>query len=374
MTSQVPEGWANASLGELANLYQPVTIPASMFTSLGYPVYGANGVVGLYDRYNHEKWQILITCRGSTCGTVNKTSNKVWITGNAMVINVDSSNLLDKEFAYHLISSQNYSDCITGTGQPQIVRDPLEKFRVSYPVSLAEQKAIAKALSDIDELIESIKKELHKKKNFKVALTQKFLSEAVGSNIKLGDYAEFSKGNSLPKSALSETGTRKAIHYGELFTHYPENIKQIKSRTNLNNLSVVFSKANDVLMPTSDVTPNGLATASCINEEGVVLGGDILIVRTDPNLIDGTYLSYVIRNSKEKILKLVNGTTVYHLYGKDLGNFEFILPSIIYQRESVEALEILGEEISLIETELAKYECIKQGMAHDLLTGKVRLV
>ena len=127
-------------------------------------------------------------------------------------------------------------------------------------------------------------------------------------------------------------------------------------------------------MPTSDVTPNGLATASCINEEGVVLGGDILIVRTDPNLIDGTYLSYVIRNSKEKILKLVNGTTVYHLYGKDLGNFEFILPSIIYQRESVEALEILGEEISLIETELAKYECIKQGMAHDLLTGKVRLV
>jgi type I restriction enzyme S subunit len=260
-----------------------------------------------------------------------------------------------------------------GTSQRHIYKRDFYDFDISYP-PLDEQKAIARALSELDLLIEGIKEELYKKKSFKIALTQEFLSKAIGSNVILGDHAEFSKGNGLPKSALIETGRRKAIHYGELFTHYPEKIKQIKSRTNVDNLGVVISKVNDVLMPTSDVTPNGLATASCIMEDGVALGGDILIVRTDPNLIDGTYLSYVIRNSKDKVLKLVNGTTVYHLYGKDLSNFEFSMPAINQQRESVEVLEILAEEISLLDSELMKYEFIKQGMTHDLLTGEVRLV
>jgi type I restriction enzyme S subunit len=281
----------------------------------------------------------------------------------------------DPKYLFYILNRNPYFLSFNdGVSQTHLLNSVFEKCYISITEDIAEQKAIAEALSDIDELIENIKMELQKKRNFRIAIAQELLSKAKGSNIKLGEYAEFSKGINLPKSALSETGSSKAIHYGELFTHYPEKIKQIKSRTNPNSLPVVLSRANDVLMPTSDVTPNGLATASCISEEGVVLGGDILIVRTDPNLVDGTYLSYVIRNSKDKVLKLVNGTTVYHLYGKDLSNFEFILPSISYQREAVDVLEILGEEISLLDAELVKYECIKQGMAHDLLTGKVRLV
>ena len=298
------------------------------------------------------------------------------IPANLLRLRVNNSKS-DPDFLKHVLQFENTKkqllELATSTAQPALNLRKFRALKIAVP-TLGEQKVIAKSLSDVDKLIATIKEELHKKKNFKIAMTQELLSQAKGLNAKLGNYAEFSKGNNLPKSSLSETGTYKAIHYGELFTHYPEKIKQIKSSTNQTNLPLVFSRTNDVLMPTSDVTPNGLATASCIVEEGVVLGGDILIIRADDSLIDGTYLSYLIRNSKDKVLKLVNGTTVYHIYGKDLSNFEFILPSISYQKESVRALEIFSEEISLLETELAKYECIKQGMAHDLLTGKVRLV
>ena len=125
--------WEVKRLGEIAMLYQPITISAKQFVESGYPVYGANGVVGFYHDFNHDRWQITVTCRGSTCGTVNRTVEKCWITGNAMVVNCDQNKDLNKDFLYYVLLSQDLSVCITGTGQPQIVRGPLANVELSIP-------------------------------------------------------------------------------------------------------------------------------------------------------------------------------------------------------------------------------------------------
>lgn len=78
------------TLQDIADIYQPQTIASTDLTEDGYLVYGANGIIGKYHSFNHEKEQICITCRGNTCGTVNFTEPKSWITGNAMVINTDN--------------------------------------------------------------------------------------------------------------------------------------------------------------------------------------------------------------------------------------------------------------------------------------------
>ena len=54
-----------------------------------YPVF-ANGVSSRYS-HNHEEAEVLVTCRGATCGTVNISTPRAWITGNAMVVHPDSS-------------------------------------------------------------------------------------------------------------------------------------------------------------------------------------------------------------------------------------------------------------------------------------------
>jgi len=166
--------WEMKRLGELAELYQPETISAKVFTDSGYPVYGANGIVGYYPEYNHEEWQVAVTCRGSTCGVVNKTVNKCWITGNAMVVKPEKN--IDKLFLYYLLNNSDLSECITGTGQPQIVRNSLSNFETYIPVDIKEQTAIAQILSDIDAEIEALEARRDKTRAIKEGMMQELLT------------------------------------------------------------------------------------------------------------------------------------------------------------------------------------------------------
>jgi len=142
-------------LSEIAQIYQPQTISLAEFTEEGYLVYGANGVIGKYREYNHQTEQICITCRGNTCGVVNYTQPKSWITGNAMVINTDDSKeKIFKRYLYHYLSAYNFNSIISGSGQPQIVRSPLEKLRIALP-TMQQQKSIAKTLDKFQEKIDA---------------------------------------------------------------------------------------------------------------------------------------------------------------------------------------------------------------------------
>ena len=147
-------------LGEIAQIYQPQTISSTELTEDGFLVYGANGIIGKYKQYNHKTEQICITCRGNTCGMVNYTKPMSWITGNAMVINTDEhQNKVCKRYLYHYLSAYNFNSIISGSGQPQIVRTPLEQLKVPLPTFL-EQEQKATFLDKIQGKIEISNKTL----------------------------------------------------------------------------------------------------------------------------------------------------------------------------------------------------------------------
>ena len=148
-------------LGEIAQIYQPQTISSTELTEDGFLVYGANGIIGKYKQYNHKTEQICITCRGNTCGMVTYTKPMSWITGNAMVINTDEhQNKVCKRYLYHYLSVYNFNSIISGSGQPQIVRTPLEQLKVPLPTFL-EQKQKATFLDKIQGKIEICNKALN---------------------------------------------------------------------------------------------------------------------------------------------------------------------------------------------------------------------
>ena len=164
--------YANSSptykLGDLANLYQPETIPSTKLSRGGrYLVYGANGIIGRYDKYNHEESQICLTCRGNTCGNINFSQPYSWITGNAMVINIDNNiNNIDKRFLYHYMKNYNFTPFISGSGQPQIVRSTVEKLPV-LNVNIQTQKKIASILDSIVMSIDIARKKVDMDQNVK---------------------------------------------------------------------------------------------------------------------------------------------------------------------------------------------------------------
>lgn len=183
--------------------------------------------------------------------------------------------------------------------------------------------------------------------------------------VKLWDLAIFSKWKGLPKSEISESWINKCIHYWELFTKYWAIISNVSSRTNLNwNLCV--SKKNDTLMPTSDVTPNWLATASAINEEWVILWWDIMIVNSSEIL--NSFLSYYIRWNKNRVLKLVSWTTIFHIYSSSLKNFLVPLFDKQEQQKIADILSSVDELIDQIDKVIAKQKQLKKWMLNKLLS------
>lgn len=176
--------WTNTCLGTISNIYQPQTISTGDLTEKGYPVFGANGQIGFYNQFNHQTWQIMITCRGATCGTVNRTFGKAWITGNAMVINVDGHPEIDKLFLFYWLLSQNFCSIVSGSGQPQIVRSPLIKYHLHIPQNIEEQRAIASVLAFCDKEIYLLKQKLAKLEEQKKGLMQVLLTGKIRLAVK----------------------------------------------------------------------------------------------------------------------------------------------------------------------------------------------
>ena len=138
------KNWEIKKLGEVCEIYQPQTITSNEIKKEGpYKVFGANGVIGYYHKYNHEDSEVLVTCRGATCGTLNFSEPKSWITGNAMVVKPKDKNLT-KEFLYYLLIKSNLKKIITGTGQPQITRMSLAPFKISIPPIKIQKQIVAK--------------------------------------------------------------------------------------------------------------------------------------------------------------------------------------------------------------------------------------
>ena len=167
--------WRKVKLGEMASLYQPKTIPKKdMLRNGQYKVFGANGVIGYYHKYNHEEAEIAVVCRGATCGIVNMTEPKSWITGNAMVVKPDEG-CVNKSYLYYFLSGASLTVCISGAAQPQITRQDLFHFQTIIP-TISEQKQIATTLETAEREIELRKRLTEQYRRQKRGLMQKLLT------------------------------------------------------------------------------------------------------------------------------------------------------------------------------------------------------
>ncbi|GAA7953044.1 restriction endonuclease subunit S [Helicobacter pylori] len=190
--------------------------------------------------------------------------------------------------------------------------------------------------------------------------------------VRLGDIATFLKGKGLSKNQVSPNAKHECILYGELFTHYDRVVINIKSFTNIYD-NPILSLNNDVLMSGSAETPDILATASCILKKGVILGGDILIIRPNSNLLNGCFLAYCIVYDKNQVLSKVVGSTVYHLYAKDLKDFEIPLPPLNEQIAIANVLSDVDRYLYSLRALILKKESVKKALSFELLSQRKRL-
>ena len=175
------------------------TIQKTELRTSGYPVYGANGIIGYYNSYNHENETILIGCRG-TCGQINVCQPKSYITGNAMCLD-NLSDLVNMQYLVAFLESFDFRKIISGTSQPQITKQGLSKVLV--PIRpLDEQLMIAAIFTQINTLIYKNQSSL---KEIDILLKSQFVemfdaTGAVACKSTLGKYCTVENGYAFKSS------------------------------------------------------------------------------------------------------------------------------------------------------------------------------
>ncbi len=141
---------------DICNPKQWKTISSSNLIEEGYPVFGANGIIGYYSEYNHKDPTICITCRGATCGSVNISLPYSYITGNSMALDEIDESKYTLDFLYYYLQYRGFDDVISGSAQPQITRQALSKIIIP-DIEMNKQNKIVKEIISIDDLIKKKK-------------------------------------------------------------------------------------------------------------------------------------------------------------------------------------------------------------------------
>lgn len=174
------------------------------------------------------------------------------------------------------------------------------------------------------------------------------------------------KGTGISKDQLSDDG-EPCILYGELYTKYKsETIREVISKTNINNTKLVRSKANDVIIPCSGETAEDIATARCVLNGNILLGGDLNIIRLHG--YDGAFMSYQLNGRRKyDIAKVAQGVSVVHLYGEHLKGVKTINPCLEEQKKIAKLLSLLDERIATQNKIIDKLQSLIKGVAQKIV-------
>jgi len=182
--------------------------------------------------------------------------------------------------------------------------------------------------------------------------------------VRIGAIAQMLKGKGVAKTDVTANGERPCIRYGELYTRYGEVIDKVYSRTNAPVTDLFFSRRNDVIIPASGESKLDIAKASCVLLDGVALGSDLNVLRTNHN---GVFLSYLLNGSKRfEIAKVAQGDSVVHLYPSQLQEICIATTELAEQNKIAACLASLDEVIATQGCKIEALKAHKRGLMQQL--------
>ncbi len=347
------QGWTYKKLGEVCDIYQPKTLSTSMLVADGkYAVYGANGIIGRYDHYNHESSEVLMTCRGATCGTINISEPFSWINGNAMVIHPQSDEL-NKSFLVHALRGIDLSTVITGAAQPQITRQSLSPTRIPVP-PLAEQERIVAELDLLSGIIEKKKEQLKAYDQLAQSIFYTMFGDPVdnpkGWEIKnMEDVGELQRGSGLSKKDLTEDGF-PCILYGQIHTKFGAFTRKHIACIPQELVSTAkIAHFGDIVMAiTSEDVEGSCKSVAWMGDYDIAVGSDAAIYHHTLNPIYVSYYTHTKAFYFEKA-KYAKGFKVTHISTKEIAKIPIPVPPLSLQQEFAEKIEAIERQKALVQ-------------------------
>ena len=321
-------------LSDICSPKQWKTIPTSDLLNEGYPVYGANGIIGYYNEYNHENPVVTVTCRGATCGSINITVPKAYVTGNAMCLD-DLKNDIEIEYLYYCLKHYDFKNVISGSAQPQITRQGMDKIYIML-CSREEQRDIVNKLKKTEKVIKLRKQELQLLDDLAKARFVEMFGDPVSNpygydKVALSDLADIKIGpfGSLLHKEDYIVGGHPLLNPSHIVDGRisPDN-KLTISDEKYKELSAYQLKTGDVVMGRR----GEMGRCAVVSEEGFLCGTGSILIRTKGD-VTADYIQKTISfpSFKKTIEDMAVGQTMPNLNVPIVSSFEIIKPPIEVQ-------------------------------------------
>jgi len=256
----------------------------------------------------------------------------------------------------------------------------IRKINIALPPTLEEQKIIAGALLDVNELILSLETLITKKRNIKQGAMQELLSPNEGwMQKKLGNVASLKARigwQGLTTAEYLDVGNYCLVtgtDFKDGFIDWEHCHFVVKNRYDQDpNIQL---KENDVLV-TKDGTIGKIALIDQLTLPATLNSG-VFVIRPVNKAFDPRFFFYLLNSSifANFLSQLSAGSTINHLYQKDFVDFVFHIPKSETEQKAIATILFdMDAEITALETKLTKTRQIKLGMMAELLTGQIRLV
>lgn len=366
---------------DVCDVYQPQTIATKQFVSDGaYTVYGANGPIGHYTKYNHKESEVLMACRGATCGAINVSEPYSWINGNAMVIHPKGVFPLSRKYLMYYLKYANKDSIITGTAQPQITRHNLRDFKIVVCDKEEQERIVARIeelFSELDNGVETLRKTKQQLAVYRQAVYTSVYEEENPRPITdffdiSGGLTKNSKRNELP---IKMPYLRVAnVYYNML------DLTEIKhigvadgeiERTLLQRDDLLFVEGNGSKEQIGRVAIWDGSVENCLHQNHIIKG------RSLGGMLPQYALYYLIsRYGRKQILDVASSTSgLYTLSTNKVRNLKIPYVNIEQQKHCIETIEARISACDCIEktvdTALQQAEAMRQSILKQAFEGRL---
>jgi type I restriction enzyme S subunit len=405
----IPEEWEVKQLGDIAQLKNGFSFRSSTYTPLGQ--FKVVTIASVQDGYMNatecnkvaalprelqahhrlRRGDVLISMTGNVGRVCRVTEDDCLL--NQRVGKLVSSGV-EENLLFILLGQRAFLAAMSGKAkggaQGNISKSDITEYRFPVPPAFPEQRAIATALSDVDELLDGLERLIVKKRDLKQAAMQQLLTgetrlpgfHGEWEVKRLGHVGRCLRGVSY--QGESDLSTRDTDHTNRLLrSNNVQDAVLVTSEVQFVNSARVSPnqvlKKNDILicMANGSKALVGKAGLFAVNDgHDYTFGAFMGCFRPDAATSNPAFVFFLFQTGRYRdyINTLLAGSSINNLKPSSVESIEFLFPPLPEQCAIAAVLTDMDAEVAALMQQLVKTRALKQGMMQELLTGRTRLV
>ena len=404
MSAQAPADWATVKLGDIGDALIGLTYQPSSVRPFGTLVLRSSNVQdnelsfednvyvdsAIPERIRVRYGDILICVRNGSRTLIGKSARlDERVVGETFGAFMAVFRSQANEYLHYYFQSDAFKQQVDqhlGATINQITNASLKSFTVTLP-PLDERARIVGQLRDATALVSALQCLLAKKEDIREGIAQDLFAARVRlpgfsspwTEIRLGDVGSTYSGLAGKSKADFGSGSSRYVTFVDV-------INSARVRGDVLEPVVVGSSERqnqvvrgDLLFNGSSETPEEVALGAAVDfdpEPGTYLNSFCFGYRiARRHLVDPMYLAFMTRShiGRRLVFSLAQGATRYNISKRQFLNLAPAFPPIEEQQAITAVLTDADTEIAASKKHLAKAKAIKEGMAQQLLAGRVRL-